>query len=233
MRFGARTKDSKSAEIKVKQVRRRIDSPQRTVNIEIVAFVRLHKTTAQYDLEHVAALAMFNSLANVFFMLFVGERAGCFANMMKFVFCHKRFLNRLFNRFNVRLFAVGSKFADAHRVIEMIERDDILIKNVNHIGSIVLHLCLVFYGNVFQVTNGIERRVAEQSQIFVVVYIEFVQKFIDNIRRKIVCIDWMLVQTAVGIDAFTQTVLYGNVGDWANADIRAAVFRTVVIGTFH
>ena len=53
-----RTEDAEASEVEIKQIRRRVDASQRTVHFEIVALERLFETSAEHNLEHIAAQTM-------------------------------------------------------------------------------------------------------------------------------------------------------------------------------
>ena len=55
MRFRRGTEDTEAAEVEIEQVRRRVDTSQCTIYFEIIPFERLFETTAEYDLEDIAA----------------------------------------------------------------------------------------------------------------------------------------------------------------------------------
>ena len=64
MCLGRRTEDAETAEVEIKQVRGRIDTPQCPVDFEVIPFERLFEATAKYDLEDIATQAVFDSFTD-------------------------------------------------------------------------------------------------------------------------------------------------------------------------
>ena len=53
--FGRRSEDAKASEVEIKKIRRRIDAAQGAVKFEIVAGIRLYKSTGEDYLEDVSS----------------------------------------------------------------------------------------------------------------------------------------------------------------------------------
>ncbi len=124
--FGRRSEDSERSEIKIKQIWRRIDAPQSTIKIEVVALVMLFEATRYHYLKNISAQTVLYSLANVFTMLVIGERTCCFAHRTERIYAHLVSVYCFYYLFCF-VFAVSVERNDFHFVAEAFEYDDVPI----------------------------------------------------------------------------------------------------------
>ena len=79
---------------------------------------------------------------------------------MEIVSLHIGFVHGLQNVVDVSTITKGNHL---QHVLMMVELDYDLIKNIKHIRSIVLGLCLVFYSDILEVAHRIKAGVTKQS----------------------------------------------------------------------
>ena len=98
-------------------------------------------------------------------MLIVGERRGGIANRVKLV---RHGVGTVHHLQEVGKMSVVAKCDESYLVVEMVEHYDVLIEDVEHVRCIVSLHGGVLDGNILKVANGIERGVAIQSAVLLV-----------------------------------------------------------------
>ena len=73
--LGRGSENTESAEIEIEEVGRRVDGTECPVNLEVVAGKGLDEPAGENDLEDITPQAVGNPLADIGFVLFVGQRA--------------------------------------------------------------------------------------------------------------------------------------------------------------
>ena len=144
-------------EVEIKQIWRRIDAPQRAVQVEVVACVTLFETARHYDLENIAAPAMFYALPYVLAVLLVGKRACCPAHGVKVVCPEVIVVYPVCYAFDVGMLVVTVEGYEFHFVAESLEHNYIPVKDVQKVGRVVAAGRAVLYFNVVGVPYHVER----------------------------------------------------------------------------
>ena len=165
MRFGRGTENPETAEIKIEQVRRRIDASQCPVEGEIIAFIALDETSGKHNLKHVASFAVGNALADIGLVLLVGQRTGGVARRPKGVGGVVSVQYRFLHFVNVARLVVALQLHQHHLALEVVEHNQVLVENVENLRRIVLRVAAVFHRNLFEIADGIERGVAVHSSV--------------------------------------------------------------------
>ena len=158
-----------SAEIKIKQVWRWIDASECPIEIKVIAGIFLYEATAWYNLEHVSAQTVPDTLADICFMFFVCQCAGAFANGMKLVCLLVGGIENFLNVLQGWLLTFACQFNNIQSVAIMIEYQQILIENIHDVGGIVFLHRLIFYRDVFKITHSIIGSVSVKSATTVAV----------------------------------------------------------------
>ena len=159
MCFGRRTEDTESSEIKIEQVRRRIDASQGPVEGEIISLIALDEAAGKYNLEHIASFAVGNALADVGFVFFIGQGTGCFTYRPEVVGRIVSVVDCLFNFIDVARFVICLQFHQYHFALEIIEYNQVFVEDVENVRCIVFRVATVFYWNLLKIADGIERGV--------------------------------------------------------------------------
>ncbi len=163
MGFRRRTEDAETAEVEIEEVRRRVDAAQRTVEFEIIALIFLYKAAAHHNLEDISTQAVLYAAAYVRLVLLIGEGRGGFAHRVEMVRFHICLVHRL-QQF-VELSEVKSRDfftfpleaqMKLHRVVEMVEDDDVLIHDVIDVRRIILLHGGILDRDILKISHRIE-----------------------------------------------------------------------------
>ena len=234
MRFGRGTENPETAEIKIEQVRRRIDASQRPVEGEIIALIALDETSGKHNLKHVASLAVGNALADIGLVLLVGQRTGGVARRLKCVGGVVAVQYRLFHFINVARLVVALQLHQHHLALEVVEHNQVLVENVENLRRIVLRVAAVFHRNLFEIADGIERGVAVHSSVAGIFsfHLKLSQEILESIFHLELGSERTFFTAFVRKDRSHDSVVYGETGNGVQSDKRAVVFHSVIIGTF-
>ena len=181
--LGRRTENTESTEIKVEQVRRRIDASQGTVEGEVIAFVALDETTGKYNLEYISSFTVSDTFTDVGFVLFIGQGAGSFTDYPEVVGRIVPVLDCLFNFLDVARFVVSLQFHQDHFALEVVEYNQVFVEDVQNIRCIVFRVTAVFHRNRFKITDRIEGGVTIDTGVAGIFsfYLEMFQKILESI----------------------------------------------------
>ena len=195
----------------------------------------LHEAAAQHHLEHVAAQAVGNAPADVGLVLFVGQGAGGFAHGVEVVGGEVVVADDAFQFVERVRFAVFGQFHQGHGVVEMVEGNDILVQDVEHVGGVVLCLCGILDVDVLEVAHGVERRVAVEAAVgfLLALHVETGEEVAEGVLRAVMVVDAMLRLGPVGEAHGGAAVPDGDAGHGRQGDEGAAVVVAVVVGTLH
>ena len=135
----------------------------------------------------------------------------------------------------VVLFTVCQQLDDGHLVLEMVEDDIVLIKNVEEVGRIVLSLRLVLHVDVLEITHGIEGGVAKDAAISLVraLDVEVAEEIVDELGGIVGVGNGSALFLSVGEAHHTHTMLHRHAADGVQTDEGTAVLAVVIVGTFH
>ena len=102
-------------------------------------------------------------------------------------------------------------------VVVVVEDDDGLIKDVEHVGCVVFALRLVFDVDALEVAHAVERRVAEDAEVVCVVAfdVQMVGEVVDGLVGSVVAAHLASLLTAVGIAYHRLAVSDGHRCDGA------------------
>ena len=234
MGFRRGTEDAEAPEVKIEQVRRRVDAPQCPVKSEVVSFVTLDEPAGKYDLEYISPQAMGNSLADIRLVFFVGQGTGGFAYGTEGIRGIVAVVDRLFDFLDVARFSVSLKFHKYHLAFEIIEHDQILVEDVEDFGRIVLRVAAVFHRNLFKVADSIECRVSVDTAVTGVFafHAEAPEEFPEGIFHPEFCTQGFLFAAFVGKHGGYGSVIDREACNGVQTDERTVVFHSVVVGTF-
>ena len=113
----------------------------------------------------------------------------------------------------------------------MIEDEDVAIEYIKHIRRVVLVVVALWYGNGFEITNGIERRVAEQPAgcAFSSGYLKMPQKLVDGRPDVVRCRERAHFLRPVREVHRALVAVYANAREGAKGDVREAVLVAVIV----
>ena len=97
--------DSESTEIKIEKIGTRVDTPQRTIELEIIAFILLDKPPAEHNLKHITTQTMLNSFTDIFTMFIIGQRTRNLSHRMEIIRLHIGLVHRLDDILNRNVFS--------------------------------------------------------------------------------------------------------------------------------
>ena len=160
LRAGA--EDAEAAEVEIEEIRRRVDGAQGAVELEVVTLVALDKAARDDDLEDVTAQAVLDASADVGLVLLVGERRGRLADGVEAIRLHVRLVHRALqvSELAVAVVAVLGQGDERHRVVEVVEDDEVAVEDIVDVGGIVFCHRGVLDLDVLEVAHGVEGRVA-------------------------------------------------------------------------
>ena len=195
----------------------------------------MHKASRQHNLEHVAAKAVRDTLADVGAVLVVGQGAGGLAHTLEGVFHNMVAVDTCLNISKFALLAVGQQLNEQQLVAEIVENHHIFKQGVAHIGRVVLVGGAVLDGNALEVARGVERCVAVKSAVAAVVALDFelAQKLVDGRVNLVVGVDVARADGVVGEGESGLAVAHLHACHWSKGDERAVVLTSVIIRTFH
>ena len=117
----------------------------------------------------------------------------------------------------------------------MVEYYHRLIEYIQQVGSIVLLLSLVLHGDVLEIANGIERGVAEESDVGSIVtrHVDVVNQRVDGFCRAIVGMELLADCLAVWEGHRGMAVGNSHTGCGVDADERTRVALVVIVAALH
>ena len=195
--FRRRSEDTESAKIEIEKIWRRVDAAQGTIELKVITLIFLYKTTAHHNLENIASQTVLDAFADVLLMLLIGKCRKCFAHRMEIIRLHIRFVHGLEQGFelgftcsilsllvcgirnNLAFCIVFAQRNQLHRIIEMVENNNVLIHNIIDIRSIILLHRSIFYRNILEISHSIEG--GETIQATEVLALAFYMKALDEI----------------------------------------------------
>ena len=153
---------------------------------------------------------MLDAPTNVLTVLVVCQRGSVIAHRMETILLIGTVVHIVLQLVKVIFLAISQQLDDSHFVLEVVEDDIVLIKNVEEVGGIVLCLCLVLHIDVLEIAHSVEGGVAKDAAITLVVAlnVEVVQEIIDELSG-IVCVgNGSACFFAIGEAHHTHTMLY-------------------------
>ena len=157
------SEDAEAAEVEVEEVGRGIDAAQRPVELEVVAREALAEAAREHDLEDIAAQTVLDATTDVVAVLVVGQRRGHITFGMERVGRCNGVAADVAEAVEVVALTIGEEFDEGHRVVEVVEDDDIFIEDIEQVGCIVLRLCLILDGDLLEITDGVECGIAIET----------------------------------------------------------------------
>ena len=117
----------------------------------------------------------------------------------------------------------------------MVEGDDILVQDVEHVGGVVLCLCGILDVDVLEVAHGVERRVAVEAAVgfLLALHVETGEEVAEGMLRAVTVVDGLLRLGPVGEAHGDVAVPDGDAGHGRQGDEGVAVVVAVVVGTLH
>ena len=178
---------------------------------------------------------MRDALADVGFVLLVREGGGNLAHGMETVRVYVGAVHFLFDLRQAARHTVRQQFHQDHRVVEMVEHDDVPIQDVEDVGGIVAGLRLVLDGDVFEVAHGIEAHVAVQATQVAVfpLDVEAVEECVDGLIGGEVFRKGPADTVPVRITGYRDAMFDGYAADGVDSDEGSGVLSAVVITGFH
>ena len=125
--LGRGAEDAGTAEIEVEEIWRRVDGAQRTVELEVVARIRLYEAARKYDLEDVAAQAVGNAAVDVGKVLLVGEGAAALPLGAEVIDGEVAVRDAALDLVQHRGLVAGAYLGEDHLVVAVVEYDHIFI----------------------------------------------------------------------------------------------------------
>ena len=216
-------------------MRQCVSGAQGAVELEIVALVFLDEAARQHDLEDVPAQAVGDSLADIGLVLLVREGGNGLPYGMEAVRIDIGAVHLLLNLRQAALFILSHQFHQHHRVVEMVEHDDVLVQDVEDVGGIVPGLGLVLDRDVLEIAHRVEGHVsveAAHAAIFAL-DIEAVNELIDSHIRGVIGGQGLAEPGSVGISEGRDAVFDGDTADGRDADEGTGVLASVVVAGLH
>ena len=125
----------------------------------------MFETAGENNLEHIPTQAVGNSLTDICFMLFIGQWGSGFTNGTEIVGGVIAVIDGFLHRIQFTFFTGGKHFKKYHFVLKVVEDNEVLIQDVEHVRCVVGGFAAIFYGNIFKIAYGIERGVAIKTAV--------------------------------------------------------------------
>ena len=235
MSFGRRAEDTESAEVEVEQIGRRVDAAQGAIQLEVVAREALFEAARKHNLEDVAPQAVGNAPTDVGLVLLVGERRGDGTRGMEVVGGVVAVVDGPLHHVELAFLAFALHFEEHHFVAEVVEYNQVLVEDVQHVGGVVGGFAAVLYRDVLEVADSVERGVSVQATVVAVLslYPEAAQKIVDGIFHPVGVGHGPFFAPAVGQAEYGCAVVDADACQRAEGDEGAVVFASVIVGTLH
>ncbi len=161
MRLGGRAKDTVSAKIEIKEIGRGIDGAQCPVYLEVVASETLDKPSREHNLKNVAPQAVLHPGAHMLFELLVGDGTVFLSFGKEVVSSKVALVDQRLHLHHVAHLILPLQFNQADLIGEVIEHQQVFIKNIKQIGCVVAFLPAFADGNVLGILYTVEGGVPE------------------------------------------------------------------------
>ncbi len=166
VRLGRGTKNTVSAEIEIKEIGRGVDGAQCPVYLEVIAGETLDKPPREHNLKHVAPQTVLHPGTHMLFELFVGDGAVFLSFGKKVVGGKVTLVDQRLHLHQVTYLILTLQLNQADLVGEVIEHQQVFIKDIKQVGGIVAFLPAFADGNVLGILYTVESGVPEQSALF-------------------------------------------------------------------
>ena len=131
-----------------------------------------------------------------------------------------------------------------HRIIEVIEYDDVLIHYIIYIRRIVLLHGGILYGDILEISHGVEGGEAIESTEFLALsfYVEALDEIIDSLGDGELAVlalalaesrKRFLLHAAIRIGLDDVAMTHGDACQRMNADEGPGILGTMIVGTLH
>ena len=240
------TEDAEATEVEIEEIGRRVDGAQGAIEFEVIALVALDKAARDDDLEDIAAQTVLDAAPDVGLVLLIGERRGGLTDRVEAVRFHICLVHCALQvgKLSVAVVAVLGQGDECHRVVEMVEDDEVAVEDIVDVGCIVLCHRGVLDLDVLEVAHGVEGRVAvEAAEVGTLAFDmeamdEVVEVFDDGQLAGLALAgtrggQLMFLGGAVGQRDDRLTMTDSDGGNRVDADKRPCVFRAVIVRALH
>ena len=230
--FRRGAEDTEPSEVEIEKIRRGIDAPQRSVEIEVVALITLYETSRENYLEDVATKTMTYALTDIPLVFFVGQRRCHLADSVKAVSPCCGFVYGTFYVVQHALVANGHK---RHLAVVVVKDYYVTIEHIQHVGSIVLVHRRVFDVDILEISHSIKRGVSIESYVVGVfaLYLKVPEEVCQRPVCGVVAVYHRLRRAAVGQGHSTQSVTYCYACHRTYSYERTRVVGVVIVATLH
>ncbi|EGF51230.1 hypothetical protein HMPREF9446_03611 [Bacteroides fluxus YIT 12057] len=175
------------------------------------------------------------ALADVRFMLFVGERRGGFTDGTEIVYGVVAVVDGFLHGIQFAGFTGGKHFKKHHLVFEIVEDDKVFVQYVEHVRCVIGCLSTVLDGDILKIAYCVEGSVSVESAITAILafHAEAAQKIIKGVFHTVSFCYGMLLTGTVGQTENGDTVVNADACHRTETDERTVVFAAMIIGTFH
>ena len=235
VRLWRRSKYTEAPKVEIEEIRGRIDASQSTIQTEVISLEMLFETTGEHHLEHIPTQTVGNPTADIRLVLLIRQCGSRWPHRLKIVHAISVVLDGFLDFFQVILFSAFQHFDKHQFVLEVVEHDDVLIKNVVHVRRIITILTTVLHRDLFKVAHCIERRIAIESAVVApfAFHMEATQKIGQCMLHAILLRDRFDLPRPIRQSIHGIPVVDTHTGQWTQSDERAVVLTTVIIRTFH
>ena len=132
-------------------------------------------------------------------------------------------------------FSFAEYFYQSQFIFEMVEDDDIFIKDIQYIRCIIHFIVTLFDWNMFEVFYGIKCGISIKTICFPMFscHLEKGDKSVDSLFHSECLCQWLFFPAIVGTDGSNNIVVDTDTRQGAKGNVRHGVFSGMEIRTFH
>ena len=195
----------------------------------------LDEAPTGYDLEDITPEAVLDTFAYVGLMLLVGERAGARADGVEGEGRAVGAVEQGLDAVQAVGLAVLQELGDVHGVSEVIEDDNILVQDVENVGSVVALSGFLRHRYVLEIFDCVKGGIAVEPAVSSIVSCDVIlgEEVLEGLLYGVLVGDVVLCGLAVGILHEDFAVIDSDAGERVKAYVGMPIGLALVVAALH